>query len=86
MSNSLVLWVIMKKSVPLFTRNQRGLDRLAQITNENLEGARVVRAFQSRDKERARFDGAADAMRIASFITLIIFLFLKQRPKNGRRS
>ncbi len=59
---SLVLWVIMKKSVPLFTRNQRGLDRLAQITNENLEGARVVRAFQSRDKERARFDGAADAM------------------------
>ena len=36
---------------------------------------------------RARWgDGAADAMRIASFITLIIFLFLKQRPKNGRRS
>lgn len=29
---------------------------------------------------RARWgDGAADAMRIAGFITLIIFLFLKQR-------
>ena len=36
---------------------------------------------------RARWgDGAADALRIAGFITLIIFLFLKQRPKNGRRS
>ncbi len=36
---------------------------------------------------RARWgDGAADAMRIAGFIALILFLFLKQRPKNGRRS
>ena len=36
---------------------------------------------------RARWgDGAADALRIAGFITLIIVLFLKQRPKNGRRS
>ena len=36
---------------------------------------------------RARWgDGAADAMRIAGFITLIIFLVLTQRPKNGRRS
>ena len=36
---------------------------------------------------RARWgDGAADALRIAGFITLIIFLFLKQRQKNGRRS
>lgn len=35
---------------------------------------------------RARWgDGAADAMRISGFITLILFLFLKQRPKNGRR-
>ncbi len=57
---SAVLWVIMKKSVPLYTRNQKNLDRLTQITGENLEGARVVRAFQSRDKERARFDNAAD--------------------------
>lgn len=57
-----VLWVIMKKSVPYYSRNQKKLDRLAQITNENLEGARVVRAFQSRDKERARFDEAAQDM------------------------
>ena len=59
---SLVLWLIMKKSVPLYTRNQKKLDRLAQIASENLEGARVVRAFQSREKERGRFDGAAEEM------------------------
>lgn len=58
----LALWIIMKKSVPYYSRNQKKLDRLAQITNENLEGARVVRAFQSREKERARFDAAAEDM------------------------
>ena len=58
----LVLFIIMKKSVPFYATNQRKLDRMSQITNENLEGARVVRAFSKRDKERARFDGAAEAM------------------------
>ena len=58
----LVLFIIMKKSVPYYATNQRKLDRMSQITNENLEGARVVRAFSKRDKERARFDGAAEAM------------------------
>lgn len=58
----LVLFIIMKKSVPYYATNQRKLDRMSQITNENLEGARVVRAFSKRDKERARFDGVAEAM------------------------
>lgn len=57
-----ILWVIMQKSVPYYTKNQQSLDRLTQIAGENLEGARVVRAFQSREKERARFDGAAKDM------------------------
>lgn len=58
----LVLWLIMKKSVPYYAKNQRKLDRLTQITNENLEGARVVRAFVSRDSETERFDAAAADM------------------------
>ena len=32
-----VLWIIMKKSVPYYTANQKKLDRLTQITNENLD-------------------------------------------------
>ena len=59
---ALVLWAIMKKSVPYYTKNQEKLDRLTRITNENLEGARVVRAFANREKERARFDAAAEDM------------------------
>lgn len=58
----LVLWVIMHKSVPYYSQNQKKLDRLTQITNENLEGARVVRAFSRREGERGRFDAAADDM------------------------
>ena len=58
----LVLWGIMHKTVPFYTRNQKRLDRLTQIAGDNLEGARVVRAFCSQDKERARFDAAADDM------------------------
>lgn len=58
----LILWLIMHKTVPYYTKNQQSLDRLTQIAGENLEGARVVRAFQSREKERARFDGAAKDM------------------------
>ena len=58
----LVLWVIMHKTVPYYAKNQQKLDRLAQITGENLEGARVVRAFSNRENERARFDAAAQDM------------------------
>lgn len=58
----LVLWVIMHKTVPYYAKNQKKLDRLTQITNENLEGARVVRAFSRREGERERFDGAAEDM------------------------
>ena len=58
----LVLWVIMHKTVPYYSKNQQKLDRLAQITGENLEGARVVRAFSNRENERARFDAAAADM------------------------
>ena len=59
---ALVLWAIMRKTVPHYSKNQQKLDRLAQITGENLEGARVVRAFCSQGKERARFDAAAEDM------------------------
>ena len=65
---ALVLWIIMKKSVPYYSKNQQKLDRLTQITNENLEGARVVRAFSNREKERARFGQAADDMLANSIV------------------
>lgn len=56
----LVLWLIMSKSVPFFKVMQKKLDRISLITRENLEGARVIRAFSKQDTEKARFAEASD--------------------------
>lgn len=56
----LVLWLIMGKSVPFFKVMQKKLDRISLITRENLEGARVIRAFAKQQNEKARFSEASD--------------------------
>lgn len=56
----LVLWFIMSRSVPFFKVMQKKLDRISLLTRENLEGARVIRAFAKQDAEKARFAAASD--------------------------
>lgn len=55
-----VLYLIIKKSAPLYRIYQRKLDRLAVVLSENLSGVRVIRAFAKRREEQARFREAAD--------------------------
>lgn len=50
-----VLYMVMSKSVPFFTTIQKRLDKISLITGENLEGARVVRAFSKEKSEQERF-------------------------------
>ena len=52
---SLLVVLLTKLTVPLFKRVQGQLDRLVQRTNENHEGARVIRAFRMEDREREAF-------------------------------
>lgn len=52
---TLVVYYVMKKSVPYFTRMQKQLDAIGLVTRENLEGARVVRAFSKQEKEKSVF-------------------------------
>lgn len=56
----LVLWFIMSRSVPFFKVMQKKLDRISLLTRENLEGARVIRAFAKQDAEKARFAAVSD--------------------------
>ena len=56
---ALLLWLVMKRSLPFFKTLQKKLDVLARVSRENLEGARVVRAFSRQKEEEARFDGAS---------------------------
>ncbi len=53
---SLVVFGIMALTVPLYKKVQEKLDRLLGITRENLNGARVIRAFGQEDSETARFN------------------------------
>ena len=56
----LVLYVVMSRSVPFFKVMQRKLDKISLITRENLEGARVIRAFSKQKEEMGRFAEASD--------------------------
>ena len=53
---SIVVFGIMALSVPRFKKVQGGLDRILGRTRENLEGARVIRAFNKEDSEVASFN------------------------------
>lgn len=58
----LVVWLIMKKSNTLFEVTQVDLDKVALETKENLEGAKVVRAFNKEDYESKKFTKATDKL------------------------
>lgn len=51
--------IILKKTVPLYDKSQKNLDRVSAITKENIEGIRVVRAFNKQEDEQTRFEGSA---------------------------
>ena len=57
---SLVIFFIMRKTVPMYKRTQQKLDRAAMLTRENLEGTRVIRAFSRQKEEMKEFREAVD--------------------------
>lgn len=52
---SLVVFAIMKSTVPMYRRVQSTLDGVTLMTRENLSGARVIRAFTEEEQEYSRF-------------------------------
>lgn len=50
--------VIMKITAPLYDKTQKHLDRVSNLTRENLQGSRVIRAFNKQQYEENRFDQA----------------------------
>ncbi len=57
---AIVLYLVMKKSIPFYRVIQKKLDRIGLITRENLEGARVIRAFSKQHAEERRFEQASE--------------------------
>ena len=52
---SLIIWAIMRVTVPIYHEAQNGMDRVTLLTRENYVGARVVRAFARQADELAAF-------------------------------
>ncbi len=59
----LVVFLILKKTEPLYDKTQKDLDKVSEITRENLQGARVIRAFNKQDYEEERFAIASKKLR-----------------------
>ena len=51
----LVLYAVLTRTIPMYTRNQQKLDIIARHTGESLDGVRVIRAFSKQEQESARF-------------------------------
>ena len=60
---ALVIWLIMRATVPVYHQSQTTLDRVTLLTRENYVGARVVRAFSRQRDEMADFAAANDRLR-----------------------
>ncbi|MGN1133583.1 MAG: ABC transporter ATP-binding protein [Oscillospiraceae bacterium] len=57
----IIIYLIMSSNVPKFKKIQQKQDRITLMTRENLEGARVIRAFSRQaDEDRAFKDNAEE--------------------------
>ena len=54
----ILAYLIMHSAAPLFRRLQKLLDKMSVVLLENITGVRVVRAFNSERREKARMDDA----------------------------
>ena len=81
---ALALWLIMKKTMPAYTKNQRKLDKITSIAREDLSGIRVVRAFTEQEREQKRFEEATEdysssviaISRISALLNPLTFLII----------
>lgn len=59
----ILLVVVARRALPLFTQSQQSLDRVNAVMLENLAGIRVVKAYVRADQERSRFGLASQRLR-----------------------
>lgn len=78
------LWIIMKMIFPYFTIMRNRLDKVSQVTRENLSGIRVVRAFNKQKYEKKRFHTTNEQMvqtqlkvgKISSLLNPLTFMII----------
>lgn len=51
-----IVYVVSKKSIPLFASLQESMDRFVRLIREDIAGIRVIKALSMEDNERERYD------------------------------
>ncbi len=54
----LTLFLVLKRAIPMYSAIQKKLDRVNSVVQENVSGARVVKAYVCEDYEYDRFENA----------------------------
>lgn len=54
----LTIWLVMKKSIPYYTKAQTAVDTVVRIIRENASGVRCIKALACQGQERERFASA----------------------------
>ena len=54
---ALLVYFVTVKSVPMYTKQQGILDSMVRVVQENITGARVIKALSKTEYERKRYDG-----------------------------
>lgn len=58
----ITLYLVMTKSIPIYSAIQKKLDKIGLISRENLSGNRVIRAFSKQKNEEERIDNATEEL------------------------
>jgi ATP-binding cassette subfamily B multidrug efflux pump len=53
---ALVVWLVSKRGVPLYTKLQQSVDHMVRTVRENITGIRIIKALSKTDYEKRRFD------------------------------
>ena len=57
---ALVIFLIMRKTIPLYGKIQKKLDKLTNVAAESFDGVRVIRAFAKKKNELEKFEMSAN--------------------------
>ncbi len=72
----IVVWAVMRRARPLFEQMQQKLDGVNAVVQENVTGARVVKAYVREDHEVGRFRRANDGLFSVSLRVQTILAFM----------
>lgn len=70
------LLLILTKATPLYSKVQTKLDKVNSVVQENVSGARVVKAYVREEYENSRFNAANDDLRTVNYKALRLMAFL----------